>query len=183
MTGEVPHVAAWNTSRFEYLRAHPDEARSFDAMMANFPDHRHAAIAAAYDFSGKQLIADIGGGNGAALRHILSRFPAPRGLLFDRDDVVCAVQPTDLLAGRIELAGGSFFDSIPKGADVYMLIRVLHDWSDEDCQRILRSCRTVMGPDTVLLIGEQILEPDPTRGRATGCPFSIVTVIENAGVS
>jgi hypothetical protein len=25
-----------------------------------------------------------------------------------------------------------------------------------------------MGPDTVLLIGEQILEPDPTRGRATG---------------
>jgi hypothetical protein len=168
MAGEVPYVAAWNMSRFDYLRTHPDEARSFDAMMANFPDHRHAAIAAAYDFSGTTLIADIGGGNGAALRHILSRFPTPRGLLFDRDDVVRSVQRTDLMDGRIELVGGSFFNNVPNGADVYMLIRVLHDWSDEDCQRILRSCRTAMGPDTVLLIAEQILEPDPARGRATG---------------
>jgi hypothetical protein len=53
-------------------------------MMANFPDNRHPAVAAAYDFSGAKLIADIGGGNGAALRHILSRFTALRGLLFDR---------------------------------------------------------------------------------------------------
>jgi hypothetical protein len=41
MTGGVPHVAAWNMTRFEYLRVHPDEARGFDAMMANFPDNRH----------------------------------------------------------------------------------------------------------------------------------------------
>jgi hypothetical protein len=168
MTGGVPHVAAWNTTRFEYLRAHPDEARSFDAMMAKFPDNRHPAVAAAYDFSGAKLIVDIGGGNGAALRHILSRFTALRGLLFDRDDVVNAVQPVDLRGGRIELAGGSFFTNIPGGADIYMVIRVLHDWSDEACLRILRSCRTAMGSDTVLLIGDQILEPDPAHGRPTG---------------
>jgi hypothetical protein len=47
--GGTPHEAAWNTGRFAYLREHPDEARVFDAMMANFPDNRHAAIAAAYD--------------------------------------------------------------------------------------------------------------------------------------
>ena len=45
MTGGTPHQAAWNTDRFTYLRQHPDEARAFDAMMANFPDNRHAAIA------------------------------------------------------------------------------------------------------------------------------------------
>jgi hypothetical protein len=168
MTGGVPHVAAWNATRFEYLRSHPDEARGFDAMMAKFPDNRHTAIAAAYDFSGLRLIADIGGGNGAALRHILSRFTALRGLLFDRDDVVSAVRTEDLLGGRIQLAGGSFFTDIPVGADLYMLIRVLHDWPDEDCLRILRSCRRAMGSDAVLLIGEQILEPDPARGRPTG---------------
>jgi O-methyltransferase domain len=168
MTGGVPHVAAWNMTRFEYLRVHPDEARSFDAMMANFPDKRHPAVAAAYDFSGAKLIADIGGGNGAALRHILPRFPAVRGLLFDRDDVVNAVQTADLLDGRIETAGGSFFNNVPRGADIYMLIRVLHDWPDDDCRRILRSCRTAMGSDAVLLIGDQILEPEPARGRPTG---------------
>jgi hypothetical protein len=82
--GSAPCGGLEHGPRFEYLRAHPDEARSFDAMMANFPDNRHPAVAAAYDFSGAKLIADIGGGNGAALRHILSRFTALRGLLFDR---------------------------------------------------------------------------------------------------
>ena len=49
-----------------------------------------------------------------------------------------------------------------------MLIRVLHNWSDEDCVRILRSIRAAMGAHSLLLLGEQILEPDPARGRATG---------------
>src|ERR1044071_2924302 len=56
MTGAVPYEAAWNMSRFAYLREHPEEARVFDAMMANFPDNRHAAIAAGYDFSSARLI-------------------------------------------------------------------------------------------------------------------------------
>ena len=167
MTGEVPHEAAWKTDRFSYLRQHPDEARVFDDMMANFPDNRHAAIAAAYDFSAARLIADVGGGNGAALRHILARFPQARGLVFDRDDVVAAVKPADLVDGRIEPQAGSFFERVPAGADTYLLIRVLHDWKDEDCLHILRNCRAAMGPDAVLLIGEEILESDPARGRAT----------------
>jgi hypothetical protein len=136
--------------------------------MANFPDNRHAAVAAAYDFSGSALIADIGGGNGAALRNILARFPTAHGLLFDRNDVVAAVQPADLLGGRIKATAGSFFDRVPPGADIYMFIRVLHDWSDEDCLRILRSCRAAMGPKAVLLICDQLLEPDPAQGQPTG---------------
>jgi len=38
-TGGIPHEAAWDRDRFTYLRQHPDEARIFDAMMANFPDN------------------------------------------------------------------------------------------------------------------------------------------------
>lgn len=168
MTGGVPHEAAWNMTRFDYLRQHPEEARLFDAMMANFPDDRHAAIAATYDFAGARLIADIGGGNGAALRHILSRFDGPRGLVFDREDVVSAMTPADMMHGRVSAQGGSFFDRVPSGADIYMLIRVLHDWPDEDCVRILRSCRAGMRNDSLLLLGEETMEPDPTRGRITG---------------
>ena len=167
MTGETPHEAAWNMGRFAYLRQHPDEARLFDAMMANFPDNRHAAVAAAYDFSGAGLIADIGGGNGAMLRQILSRFPGPRGLVFDQKDVVDAITAKELMQGRIDARGGSFFTQVPSGADIYMLIRVLHDWPDEDCVRILRTCRAAMGSDSLLLLGEEVLEPDPARGRAT----------------
>jgi hypothetical protein len=168
LTGGVPHEAAWGMGRFEYLRDHPDEARIFDTMMANFPDNRHAAMAAAYDFSGARLIADIGGGNGAMLRHILARFPAPRGLVFDLEDVVRAIPPDGLMEGRIAVSAGSFFGGVPGGADVYLLIRVLHDWPDEECLRILRACRAAMRPETLLLIGELILDPDPRRGWPTG---------------
>jgi hypothetical protein len=167
LTGGSPHEAAWNMDRFAYLRQHPDEARIFDSMMAHFPDNRHAAIAAAYDFSPARVIADIGGGNGALLRQILAHFPAQRGMVFDREDVVAALTPEHLMEGRITAAGGSFFERVPPGAEIYLLVRVLHDWKDEDCLRILRACRTAMRDGSMLLLGEEILETDPTRGKAT----------------
>ncbi len=165
MKGDVPHEAAWEQSRFAYLGEHPDEARVFDAMMANLND-RHAALAAGYDFCAAGLVADIGGGNGTALRHILDRCPTARGLLFDLEHVVRAVDAAALMDGRITTVSGSFFDGVPSGADVYLLIQVLHDWPDDDCLRILRNCRDVMEPHGVLLVGEHVLEPDPAKGRA-----------------
>lgn len=167
MTGGTPHVAAWNQGRFEYLRAHPDEARAFDAMMANFGDDRHAAVAGAYPFPSGALVADVGGGNGAALRQILLRHPTVRGLLFDRPDVVAALGPDQLMDGRIRAVGGSFFEPLPSGADVYILMRVLHDWPDADCIAILERCRDAMPEQGVLLICDQILQPDPSRAPPT----------------
>jgi len=136
-------------------------------MMANMPNNRHAVFAASYDFSGAGLIADIGGGNGAALRHILARFPNARGLIYDRDDVIEALTSADLMQGRIGATSGSFFDRAPRGADVYMLIKVLHDWADEDCIEILRVCRAAIEPRSFLLIGEQILANNSDDGEAT----------------
>ncbi len=78
LAGGSPHQAAWGIGRFDYLREHPVEARSFDAFMAHFSDDRHRAVAAAYDFSDAALIVDVGGGNGEMLRRILARFPAPQ---------------------------------------------------------------------------------------------------------
>jgi hypothetical protein len=167
MTGATPHQAAWNMDRFMYLREHADEAQAYDAMMASFPDHRHAGIAGAYDFSSFGLIADIGGGNGATLRHILKRFPGTYGQIFDREDVIGALTPDDLMQGRISARAGNFFAEVPTGADAYLLVRVLHNWNDDDCLRILGTCRKAMGPGATLLLGEEILEPDPTRGEST----------------
>jgi hypothetical protein len=160
MTGGIPHYAAWNASRFDYLRQHPEEARVFDEMMANITNDRHASLAAAYDFSHAALIADIGGGSGATLRQILARSSGTRGLIYDRDDVVSALIPSDLMAGRIEANFGSFFEGIPAGADIYLLVKVLHDWSDQDCIRILSACRSAMGHGSLLLVCEQILDSE-----------------------
>ena len=165
LTGGIPHQVAWKTSRFDYLRQHPDEARVFDAFMAGMRDDRHEAIAAAYDFSGAGMIVDVGGGNGETLRRILHRSPRARGLVLDRVDVIEAIPAEARLGGRIEAQGGDFLRDVPSGADLYLLVRVLHDWPDEDCVRILKNCRSAMPNQARLLIVEQLLDADPQRGR------------------
>jgi hypothetical protein len=75
--------------------------------------------------------------------------------------------PERLLDGRIRAEGGSFFEGIPAGADAYLLIRVLHNWSDSDCLRILRACRAAMAPTARLLIADQVLQSEPSPSRPT----------------
>lgn len=162
--GGVPHRKAWDTGRFEYLRDHPKEGRDFDAWMGQGPGRRHEAVATAFDFSKVASIVDIGGGNGALLRQIVQQHPRSQGIVFDREEVVAAIAPQDLGGGRLTAVGGDFFAQVPAGADLYLLVRVLHDWPDDDCLRILRTCRQAMRGDSRLLIVEQILEPDPAKG-------------------
>ncbi len=48
---------------------------------------------------------------------------------------------------------------MPAGGDAYVLKRVLHDWSDDRCVRILRRCREAMGGDARLLIVDAVVPP------------------------
>ncbi len=167
LKGNVPHEAAWGTSRFAYLREHAQEARVFDAFMAHFGDNRHNALAGSYDFSRATTIVDVGGGNGEMLRRILARYPDARGIVLDREDVVAAITDEARAGGRITTQGGSFFERVPAGCDIYLLCRVLHDWPDDQALRILKSCRTAMGANARLLVVEGLLHPDPTHGVPT----------------
>lgn len=167
LTGGIPHDVAWGQARFDYLREHQDEARIFDSFMAYYSNDRPRAFAAAYDFSDARLIVDVGGGSGEVLRVILTLFPEQRGLVFDVKHVIGAIPLAMRLNGRIDTEAGSFFERVPEGGDLYLLNWILHDWSDEDCRRILSTCRKAMGPGARLLIGERLLEPDPANGRPT----------------
>lgn len=162
--GEVPHERAWGVGRFEHLRRDEGAARIFDESMAHFTDGRHQAIADSYDFGPIRTVVDVGGGNGEALRRILDRFEHLLGIVYDRADVVGAIGDGDRMGGRIATVAGDFFDRAPGGGDLYLLVCVLHDWGDDDCTRILRSCRAASQPGTRLLVCERVLEPDPLRG-------------------
>ena len=181
LQGVTPFEALWGASRFDYLKAHAEEGRVFDAVMANSPDDRLAAVAIAYDFSAVSLIVDVGGGNGALLHAILTQHPKLRGLVFDREDVVSAIPAEAKLGNRIEVRAGDFFEGAPPAADMYLLSSILHDWADEQCLRILGNCRRAMQLGAQLLVIERMLEPDPTKGLPLSYLSDIQMMVDHGG--
>lgn len=146
----------YGTEHFDWLAAHPETARVFDRTMAAVTDVVAAEVGAAYDFPAGATVVDVGGGNGALLRAVLHRHPTTSGVLFDRDHVAAAAGAD----GRLRTEAGDFFTAVPDGGDVYLLSRVLHDWDDADCHRILTACRAACGPDATLLVLERLLPDD-----------------------
>ena len=71
------------------------------------------------------------------------------------------------VADRIKVIPGSFFESAPDGADAYLLKNILHNWSDEDCIRILKNIREVLPEKGKIIIMEMIIEEDnkPSFGK------------------
>lgn len=152
----------------------PEQVAIFDKAMATFAPQTAAAVAASYDFARFGSLADVGGGNGALLIGILQATPRLRGLLFDQPHVVDDAKVKLTAAGvadRCEVVGGSFFESVPAGADAYLLKHVIHDWDDAKAADILRRCRAVVPADGRLLIVEGVYPARidaslPSRGAA-----------------
>jgi O-methyltransferase domain len=145
---------------FEYFDKHPNELELFAEAMRSFSVATGAAVAETYDFSGIRTLADIGGSQGFNLSLVLQKYPDMRGILFDLPAVVKGA-PSFIksygLESRIDVRGGNFFESIPNGADAYLLKHILHDWSDEDCLRILKNIYAVAAPGTKLLIVDAVI--------------------------
>jgi hypothetical protein len=169
VTGRAVVDRAFGKNVFERFAEHGEESALFGQAMAAFSAALSQPLLDAYDFSAFRCIADIGGGTGRLLADILAENPAVRGILFDLPDVSAAA--TALLAAsglsqRCKLLGGSFFDSVPPGADAYVLKHILHDWDDARAIKILSNCRTAMARDARLLIVERMLPELAQQGRA-----------------
>jgi hypothetical protein len=164
-TGEPGFQKAYGMPIFDWLASHPAEASLFNDTMVGVHGMEPAAVAAAYDFSGFQTIADVGGSTGNMLSTILGRHAGPRGILFDMPHVVrdapAFIQQRGLTE-RIRIEPGSFFESVPAGADAYILSHIIHDWNEEQCVAILDNCRRAMNPHGRLLLVEMVLPSGDT---------------------
>jgi hypothetical protein len=156
--GGTPFERVHGRSFFEFLAEDPGRLAAFSASMADRSAHEAAAVVAAYDVTRWASVVDVGGGTGALLRAVRDQAPQTGVVLFDRPEVVAG---SDLPS-----VAGDFFEAVPADADAYLLSRVLHDWDDRDAVRILRTCRTAMRPDSVLILVEAILPERATEDPA-----------------
>jgi len=147
---------------FDYLAGHAASAAIFNAAMTGYSAQVHAAVAEAYDFSDAHLIADVGGGQGALLASILAEQTHLRGILFDRSETLSAaarILAEYAVTQRCTILAGDFFESVPAGADRYILCAVLHDWDDERALAILGRVANNMSRDARALIVENVIPP------------------------
>ena len=143
---------------WSYFADHPEENAIFNAAMTGKANAHVGALVSTYDFSRFKVIGDIGGGHGHLLRAILESSPSAKGILFDQPHVIKEV--TTDASDRLTLQGGDFFkDDLPV-CDAYILMEVIHDWSDEDSIAILKSIRHNAPLDAKLLLIEQIIPDD-----------------------
>lgn len=147
---------------FEYLLGDENARHVFNRAMTAVSSVSAEAFVAAYDLSGFSRIVDVGGGHGRLLAAALHQAPGARGVLFDLPEVV-ADAPAALEAlgvrSRVEVVGGSFFDSVPAGGDLYIMKSIIHDWQDTEALAILESLRKAAEPSSKLVLYETVVTP------------------------
>lgn len=150
----------FGVSFFEHLARDEREAAIFHRGMANYSEFAGRIDVHSYDFPPSGTIVDVGGGQGVFLLDALRSYPGLRGVLFDQEYVLSGHRLGELAADdRWELASGDFFKEVPAGGDIYLLKFILHDWSDEECVRILRNCGRAMAAGGRVLVVESIIPP------------------------
>lgn len=171
-TGKQSFQHVHKMEAFDYLMSHPEHAKVFGESMTSLSTAENPAIISSFDFSRFKKIVDIGGGHGSLLAGILKANPKLSGVLYDLKDVVERAEQDTFLAApeiapRCQILSGSFFESVPQGADAYIMKYILHDWDDERAVKILTHCRHSMAPDATVLVVDCVIPQgnNPSWGK------------------
>eukprot|EP00261_Vitis_vinifera_P037657 XP_019078900.1 PREDICTED: trans-resveratrol di-O-methyltransferase-like [Vitis vinifera] len=87
-------------------------------------------------FEGLNSLVDVGGGTGTLAKAIANAFPHLNCTVLDLPHMVAGLQGSK----NLNYFAGDMFEAIPP-ADAILLKWILHDWSDEECVKILKRCR------------------------------------------
>ncbi|EIM79956.1 S-adenosyl-L-methionine-dependent methyltransferase [Stereum hirsutum FP-91666 SS1] len=90
----------------------------------------------------EDVVVDVGAGVGAVPLALAKSYPSLKIVVQDRDTVTAQANgelPEAVRSGRVKLQGHDFYTPQPvKGASVFLLKQILHDWSDSYAITILK---------------------------------------------
>jgi hypothetical protein len=158
-TGQPALEKAFPGGMWSYLASRPEEAGIFNEAMTGKSQGPIAGIISQYDFSPFGTIADIGGGHGHLLQAVLAAAPGAKGILFDQAIVI--QEAAGIASDRLKLQTGDFFKDALPVADAYLMMQVIHDWSDDEATKILRGIRRAATAHAKLLVIEAVIPDTP----------------------
>ncbi|KAK8577732.1 hypothetical protein V6N13_027998 [Hibiscus sabdariffa] len=117
LEGGDPFHKAHGKDLYEYNGTDPRFSKAFDRGMSDHSTITMKKILETYDgFEGIKTLVDVGGGIGASLRAIVSKYPTIKGINFDLPYVI---KNAPSYPG-VEHVGGDMFESVPKGDAIFM---------------------------------------------------------------
>jgi demethylspheroidene O-methyltransferase len=123
----------------------------------------------AYPIGRHRRLLDLGGGEGVFAAAALERAPKLEAMVFDLPAVADAARARFARLGvaqRAQAFGGDFHrDTLPQGADIVSLVRVIYDHDDEPALAILHAARRALPRGGTLLLAE------PMAGAAGAEPM------------
>ncbi|KAK9131927.1 hypothetical protein Scep_011455 [Stephania cephalantha] len=136
--GETAFEAAHEKTIWNYAVENPEFFIWFNEVMAADSKVTSSVVVTQYKalFEGVTSLVDVGGGIGLMGRAIAEAFPHIKCSVLDLPHVVASCKGTE----NLEFVGGDMFQAIPS-ADALLLKAILHDWTDEDCLKILKRCK------------------------------------------
>ncbi|CAN6709274.1 unnamed protein product [Malus baccata var. baccata] len=161
--GGIPFNKAYGMTAFEYHGTDPRFNKVFNKGMTDHSTITMKKLLENYNgFEGLTCIVDVGGGTGAILNMIVSKYPSIKGINFDLPHVI---EDAPQYPG-VEHVGGDMFVSVPKGDAIFMKW-ICHDWSDEHCLKFLKNCYAALPDNGKVIVAECILPVAPDSSLAT----------------
>ncbi|GFP93712.1 caffeic acid 3-o-methyltransferase 1 [Phtheirospermum japonicum] len=160
LKGEIPFNKAHGMSLFDYNGTDKRFNKLFNQAMSNSSTILMKKILETYDgFEGLKSMVDVGGGSGATLNMIISKYPSIKGINFDLPHVI---EHAPSYSG-VDHVGGDMFVSVPKANAIFMKW-IIHDWSDEYCLKLLKNCYEALSENGKVICVEFVLTDGPDNG-------------------
>ncbi|KAK1281550.1 Caffeic acid 3-O-methyltransferase [Acorus calamus] len=138
----------------------------------------HKILGTYKGFEGLNTVVDVGGGVGCTLATIISKHPNIRGINFDLPHVIEAAPPIK----GVEHVGGDMLESIPPG-DAIFSKGIMHNWSDQQCVKLLKSCYKALPPPGKVIVCEMIkpVAPEASSAVQLTCALDLIMLAHFVG--
>ncbi|XP_047060434.1 tricetin 3',4',5'-O-trimethyltransferase-like [Lolium rigidum] len=179
LEGGLPFERAYGMTLFDHMGVDTRFNRVFHEAMKNLSTIITSKLLEFYGgFDGVDTLVDVGGGLGATIHAVTSRYPHIKGVNFDLPQVISQAPS---LAG-VQHLSGDMFDKVPPG-DAIVMKWILHDWTDQQCTTLLRNCYNALPEHgKVVLIDCLVPEkPDHTPMAKTTFEFDMLMLTLTPG--
>ncbi|PWA34595.1 caffeic acid 3-O-methyltransferase [Artemisia annua] len=153
LEGGIPFNKVYGIHAFEYPSVDARFNNVFNNAMVNHTTIVIKELLECYHgFENLKQLVDVGGGLGITLNMIVLKHPTVKGVNFDLPHVI---RHAPAYPG-IEHIGGDMFQEVPHGDAIFMKW-ILHDWSDDQCVKLLKNCYNALPIDGKVIVVEAVL--------------------------